>query len=121
MATDDYWGTLDTPLVSGDTTSISLTFAEADGTPVVISTWTFYYKAVKVDDSSVTITVADAAMTKSDSGLGSTDTVTIPIDNSVSAVAAGRYNQEIAVKISSEPHTLFKGTLNVVSRLTTVS
>lgn len=121
MAADDYWGALDTPLVSGDTTSISLTFAEEDGTPQVISTWTFYYKAVKVDDSTVTITVADGSMTKSDSGSGYTDTVTIPLDNSVSAVAAGRYNQEIAVKISGEPHTLFKGTLNVVSRLTTVS
>lgn len=120
MANDDYWAQLDTPLVSGDSTSIALTFATPAGVPTVISTWTFYYKAVKVDDSTVTITVADASMTKSDSGSGSTDTVSIPLDNSVTAVAAGRYRQEIAVKISGEPHTLFKGTLNVVARETTV-
>ena len=121
MAANDYWAQLDTSLVSGDSTSIALTFTDEAGAAVPIPTWTFYYKAVKVDDSSVTITVADAAMTKSDSGTGYTDTVLIPLDNSVTAVAGGRYNQEIAVKISSEPHTIFKGTLNVVSRLTTVS
>lgn len=120
MAADDYWGQLDTALVSGDSTAIALTFEDEDGDPTVISAWTFYYKAVKVDDSTVTITVADASMTKSDSGSGYTDTVSIPLDNSVTAVAAGRYYQEIAVKISSEPHTIFKGTLNVVARLTTV-
>lgn len=120
MAANDYWGQVDKALVSGDSDAIALVFATAAGVAVNISTWTFYYKAVKVDDSSVTITVADASMSKTDSGIGTTDTVSIPLDNSVTAVAAGRYNHELAVKISGEPHTIFKGTLNVVSRLTTV-
>jgi len=117
-----YWFVLDADLVKGDTRTISLTFAEADGTPVVISAWTFYYKAVKVDDSTVTLAVADAAMTKSDSGLGATDTITIPLDNtSTAGLSAGRYRQEIAVKIATEPTVVAKGTLNVVDRETVVA
>jgi hypothetical protein len=111
---------MDTDVVKGNTRSISLTFSTEAGVPVAISTWTFYYKAVKVDDATVTITVANAAMTKSDSGRGVTDTVSIPLDNSVTAVAAGRYNQEIAVAISAEPTTIAMGTLNVVERVLTV-
>lgn len=116
-----YWFTLDTDLVKGDTRTITMTFAEADGTPVVISSWTFYYKAVKVDDATAALTVADAAMTKSDSGSGSTDTITIPLDNSATAnLSAGRYRQEVAVKIATEPTVIAKGTLNVVDRETVV-
>ena len=117
-----YWFTMDMDLVKGDTRTISMTFAEADGTPVVISAWTFYYKAIKVDDATVTLTVADAAMTKSDSGSGSTDTITIPLDNSATAnLTAGRYRHEVAVKIATEPTTVAKGTLNVVDRETVVA
>lgn len=115
-----YWFSLDMDLVKGDTRSISLTFATQAGAAVPISTWTFYYKAVKVDDSSVTLTVDDADMTKSDSGSGETDTVTIPLDNSVSSIAAGRYNHEIAVKISDEPTVIARGTLNIPERITVV-
>ena len=115
-----YWFSLDMDVVKGNSRSISLTFATSAGAPVAISAWTFYYKAVKVDDATVTITVANASMTKTDSGLGVTDTVSIPLDNSVTAVAAGRYNQEIAVAIASEPTTIAMGTLNVVERVLTV-
>lgn len=116
-----YWFVLDTDLVKGNTRSISLTFATAAGAPVSIAAWTFYYKAVKVDDSTVTITVSNASMTQSDSGSGVTDTITIPLDNSVTAVAAGRYNQEIAVAIAGEPTTIAMGTLNIVERVLTVA
>lgn len=115
-----YWFRLDADIVKGNTRTISLTFATAAGAPVSITAWTFYYKAVKVDDATATITVANASMTKSDSGLGVTDTVSIPLDNSVTAVAAGRYNQEIAVAIASEPTTIAMGTLNVAERVLTV-
>lgn len=117
-----YWFTLDTDLAIGDTRAIALTFATAAGAPVAISAWTFYYKAVKVDDSTVSLTVADAAMTKSDSGMGVTDTVSIPLDNtSTAALSAGRYRQEVAVKIATEPTVIAKGTLNVVTRETVVA
>jgi hypothetical protein len=49
------------------------------------------------------------------------DTVSIPLDNSVTVVAAGRYTQEIAVKISGEPTTIALGTLNVTERVITVT
>ncbi len=120
MSANDYWGQVDKTLVSGDSDAIALKFATPAGAAVPIATWTFYYKAVKVDDSTVTITVANAAMTQSDSGSGTVDTVSIPLDNSVTAVAAGRYNHELAVKISGEPHTIFKGTLSIAARLTAV-
>jgi len=116
-----YWFSLDMDLVKGDTRQIVLTFATEAGAPVTISTWTFYYKAVKVDDSTVTLTVADGSMTKSNSGMGVTDTVTIPLDNSVTAIAAGRYNHEIAVKISGEPTAIARGTLNIPERITVVA
>ena len=116
-----YWFTLDTDLAIGDTRPITLTFTTAAGAAVPISTWTFYYKAVKVDDSTVSLTVADGAMTKSDSGLGVTDTVTIILDNSATAsLTAGRYRQEVAVKIATEPTVIAKGTLNIASRETVV-
>jgi hypothetical protein len=117
-----YWFTLDADLAIGDTRPISLTFSTAPGVPVSIAAWTFYYKAVKVDDSAVSLTVADAAMTKTDSGLGVTDTVTIILDNSATAsLTAGRYRQEVAVKIATEPTVIAKGTLNVVARETVVA
>lgn len=115
-----YWFKFDMDIVKGNTRPVVMTFAAADGTPTDISGWTFYYKAVNVNDSSVTLTVADGAMTKSNSGMGVTDTVSIPLDNSVTAIAAGRYLQEVAVKISGEPTTIAMGTLNVVERLITV-
>jgi hypothetical protein len=115
-----YWFSLDMDLVKGDTRQIVLTFKTQAGAPVSIAAWTFYYKAVKVDDSTVTLTVANASMTQSNSGMGVTDTVTIPLDNSVSSIAAGRYSHEIAVKISGEPTTIAKGTLNIPERITVV-
>lgn len=108
-------------IVAGDTRDISLTFSTVEGDPVDISAWTFYYKAINKVASGTTITVADASMTKSNSGLGVTDKVTIPLDNSVTAVTAGKYDHEIAVKISAEPKTIARGILTVLARTTTVS
>jgi hypothetical protein len=116
-----YWFRMDMDLVKGNTRSISMTFSDAEGDPIVISAWTFYYKATNITDSTVTITVADGSMTKSNSGRGVVDTVSIPLDNSVTVVAAGRYTQEIAVKISGEPTTIALGTLNVTERVITVT
>lgn len=116
-----YWFSCDVGLNKGDTRSIVLTFATEAGVPVVVSAWTCYYKAVKVDDSTVTLTVSDGSITKTDGGSGTVDTITIPLDNSVSAIAAGRYSHEFAVKIAAEPTTIFKGTLNIPDRITVVA
>jgi hypothetical protein len=116
-----YWFSLDSDLMTEDSVNITLTFSNASGgSPIDISAWTFYYKAEERGGTD-TITVADGSMTKSDSGTGTTDTVTIPLDNSISGVTAGRYDQEIAVVISSEPTVIARGTLTIPQRLTTVS
>jgi hypothetical protein len=116
-----YWFNFDMDIVSGDTRSIALTFADTVGVATDISGWTFYYKAVNRVTAATTITVANASIAKSDSGTGETDTATIPLDNTITAVAAGKYDQEIAVKIAGEPTTIAKGTLTVHARQTDVS
>ena len=118
-----YWFNLDMDIVTGDTRTITMTF-DVGGVPTPISAWTFYYKAVNRADATKTITVADGAMTKSDSGMGVTDTISIPIDNSVNTEASapvGKYDHEVAVKIAGEPTVIAKGTLTIVSRQTSVS
>ena len=119
-----YFFNLDMEIVSGDTRPIVQTFSTEAGVPVDISAWTFYYKAVNKSDSTKTITVADAPMTKSNSGRGVTDTLTITLDNSITAVSVvpvGRYDHEIAVKISGEPTVIAQGILTIVPRVTTIS
>jgi hypothetical protein len=116
-----YFFNLDMEIVSADTRQINMIFSTVAGAPVDISTWTFYYKAVNKVTSGTTITVANASMTQSNSGRGVTDKITIPLDNSVTAVAAGKYDHEVAVKISSEPVTIAKGILTVVARVTSTA
>ena len=113
-----YYFTIDEVIVAKDDRSITLTFTDTSGNAVDISAWTFYYKAVKKDDSTVTIIVLNAAMTTSDSGTGTTDTVTIPRSDTVTNVAVGRYDHEITVVDGTTTTTIAKGTLTIQENIT---
>lgn len=111
-----YWFTLDSKIVKGDDFSMSLTFSDAAGDPVDISSWTFAYEAnEEASGGTGNITVADGAMTKSNSGAGTTDTVSIPIADTVTdALTVGRYRQDVKVTDGSgNETTVAKGTLTI--------
>jgi len=116
-----YYFNLDEVIVKGDDRSITLTFSDTAGDPVDISAWTFYYAADERNGTGA-ITVADGSMTKSDSGRGVTDTVTIPRADTVTNVTVGFWDHDIAVKdASDEITTIAKGVLTIVDRETTVA
>lgn len=92
---------------------IALTFSDAStGSATDISSWTFAYEANQQDPSGTgNVAVADGAMTKSDSGTGTTDTVTIPI--SFASLTEGRYNQHLRVTVDALITTIGYGTLEI--------
>jgi hypothetical protein len=109
-----YWFDLDWAIVSGDDFSATLTWALADGTAVDISSWSFSYEANEVSGSGTAgITVADGAMTKSNSGSGVVDTVTIPLSATDTAKTDGRYAHDLKVTIGTDATTVARGTLEI--------
>lgn len=109
-----YWFKLDSQIVKGDTGfKITLTFSDAStGSAVDISSWSFAYEANERSGSGGNITIANGAMTQSDSGTGTTDTVTIPFSST--SVNEGRYDQDIRATVDGEITTIARGTLTVV-------
>ncbi len=105
-----YWFDLDTKIVRADDFTISLTWATAAGAAVDISAWTFTYEANERGGNG-NITVANSAMTKSNSGTGVIDTVSIPFTDTNTAVTVGRYDQDIKVDVGTDTTTVAKGTL----------
>ena len=73
----DYWFTLDESVVAANDHDISMTFSSG-WSPVDVTAWANLTYKAESDTLTGTITVANAAMVKSDSGSGTTDTVTIP-------------------------------------------
>jgi len=111
-----YWAALNTEVVQGNQENITLTFTSG-GSAVDISAWTFSFKANASWTDSV-ITVPNDSTTQSDSGSGTTDTVTIPLSEyGTGRLPAGRYNQEIVAVISGDTRTLFRGTLRVYEKI----
>lgn len=79
-------------VAQGEDKYYTITFTDSAGDPVDISTDTFYYTAVATW-STDTLTVT--TFTKSDSGLGTTDTVTMKITSAASDIAPGYYNHAL--------------------------
>jgi len=109
-----YWFDLDWQIVRGDDFSASLTWALANGTAVDISAWTFAYEANETSGTGTgNITVADGAMTKSNSGSGVVDTVTIPLTDTDTTVTEGRYAHDITAVVGTDTNTVARGTLEI--------
>ena len=108
-------------VVSGDDQTISMTFKTSAGAAVDVSAWDVYYKAAAIDSAnSDTITVAPADISAYDSGTGTTDTISIPLTDTITAITPGFYSQEIAILRSTLVETIAKGTLTITDRLTAV-
>lgn len=111
-----YWYESDFSVVRGDDETVTQTWALANATPVDISSWVFAFEANEIDSTGTpgNIVVADGAMTKSNSGKGVTDTVSIPLSSSDTDVDEGRYAYDISATIGSDKTTVGRGTLTVV-------
>ena len=109
----DYGFDLDFAIVRGDDFSFTMTWDTVAGVPVDISAWVFAYEANEKSGGTGNIAVADGAMTKSDSGSGTTDSVTIPLSSSDTAVNEGRYGHDVTATIGSDRVTVAGGTLTI--------
>ena len=115
----DYWFTLDESVIAANDHDISMTFSSG-GSPVDVTAWANMTYKAESDTLTDTITVANDAMVKSDSGSGTTDTVTIPLASTDTDIAAGRYSQEFSAEISSKDRTIFRGTIRIVAKIAEV-
>lgn len=114
---DNYFFELDPTMVAYNDESFALTFSDEDtGDAVDISGWTnMTYKALSTKTTD-TIEVAHAAMSRTSSGSGTTDTVVIPISTSDSAITQLKYNHEFSVEIAGQKRTIFRGTIKILDR-----
>ena len=110
-----YWYNSDLKIVRKDDFTITQTWALTNGTAVDISAWTFKFEANEIDSSGTpgNIIVLDAAMTKSNSGSGVTDTVSIPITDTQTTIDEGRYAYDITAVVGTDTTTVARGTLTV--------
>jgi hypothetical protein len=119
MARDrNYWFQYDYELVAGDDEAFTLTFSTG-GIAEDISGWTFTYYADADWNSTETISVADAAMTKSDSGTGVTDTLSIPITDTQSDITKGKYDHSLTALVPTDKRSIFRGTLRILEKQVT--
>ena len=108
---------MDIELVRTDIDGRAFVFSDAStGNPIDISTWTFSFKANEIDQSGTpdTISIPDSAMTKSNSGLGTTDRLDIPFSISDTTVNEGRYRYDVQATTAAGPETIFRGTLTII-------
>jgi hypothetical protein len=118
---EKHWATRDLHAVVDEKVSFSFTFTVvATGQPLDISGYTFYFAAGS-DWTTDTITVADGAMTKSNSGLGITDTLTVPLSATDLGVDEGRYQYDLAADTGTQELVLVRGTLTVYTRESAVA
>jgi len=86
---EKHWAERDLYAVEDEQISFAFTFTlTATGQPLDISGYTLYF-AAGGDWTTNTIVVANGTMTKSNSGSGVTDTVTIPLSSTVLNVSPG--------------------------------
>ena len=108
-----YWYKADFSLVRGDDFTLTQTWS-LNGSPVDISSWVFSFEANEVStraSSPGNIVIGSSAIVKSDSGSGTTDTISIPFSDTDTAVTVGRYKYDIKAEIGSDTVTVARGTL----------
>ena len=111
----DYWGPLDHSLIIGNADDLTLTFSNKEtGAPEDISTWTEIEYQADSSESTDTISVLHADIVRSDSGSGTTDRMTIPRDETDTAIDPGRYIQRVNATVDGKRRTLLRGTLRMV-------
>ena len=115
---EKHWAERDLHAVEGETISFDFTFfVPSTGQPLDISGMTFRF-AAGADWTTDTITVADGAMTKSNSGLGIIDTVTIPFADTDLEVDPGRYQYDLAADSGTDDPVLLRAAFTIYSRQT---
>ena len=111
-----YFYTADLSVVKGDDLTITQTW-DVNGVATDISSWSFSFDANEVSSraaSKGTITIANAAIVKSDSGSGTTDTNSILLTDTLTGVNEGRYKYDMRVVIGTDTITYGRGTLTVL-------
>ncbi len=111
-----YWYCSDLKMVKGDDLIINQTWTTTAGAAVDISAWTFAFEANEVADGGAgNIVIADGSMTKSDSGSGVVDKLTIQITDTLSAATnEGRHDYDIKVTVDGNKTTFARGTLTIL-------
>lgn len=96
---------------------VNITCVDASNNPFDVSAYEFYFvvRANKNSNSTKIFEILNANIAQSDSGSGTTDTITLDITNSLSNVTIGKYHYElVGKKISSGDNEVwFQGILNV--------
>lgn len=104
---------VDFEVARGEDRSYSITFTDQYGDPVDISTDSFYYAAVATW-SADSLSISTASIVKSNSGQGTTDTITIKITDTLSDIAVGYYNHAVGrVFADGDKEVVITGTLRV--------
>ena len=111
-----YWYEADLSVVRGDDLTITQTW-DVNGVATDISSWSFSFEANEVSTRAASpsdITIANAAIVKSDSGSGTTDTNSILLTDTLTTVNVGRYKYDCKVVIGTDEITYARGTLTVL-------
>lgn len=111
-----YFYKADITIVRGDDFTLTQIW-DVNGTAVDISSWVFAFEANEKSTRATSpgnIVIADAAMTKSDSGTGVTDKLTIPFTDTETAENEGRYAYDIKATIGTDEVTYARGTLTIL-------
>ena len=85
---------IDLEIAVGEDSYVTITFMDSTGDPADISADSFYFAAVATW-STDTLSVAPAAFTKSSSGLGVIDTISMKISDTDSDIAPGFYTHAL--------------------------
>jgi hypothetical protein len=109
-------------ITEGDDRTITMTFTQADGvTPQDITTWNFFYTAKSSTDDvdgSAVLSLDAVDFTKSDSGGGTTDTITFTLELASGPVLPGTYEQDLQIVVGGAPATIGRGQLVVEAQVT---
>ena len=111
----------DTIITEGDDRTTTMVFADSGGTPTDITAWSFFYTAkVSTDDldANAVLSLDPGDFTKSDSGGGTTDTITFTLDLAASSVSPGTYEQDLQIVVAGSPTTIGRGQLVVEAQVT---
>ena len=112
---DDYYFILDMNVVAVNDDNISLVLDDSSGNPVDVSGYTDMTYKAESDSTTDVINVAHAAMSRTSSGGGVTDTIVIPLADTDTDITPGRYNHEFSVKIAGSKRTFFRGTITILT------
>ena len=103
------WFPFDKKVTYGDDDSIELKCLNS-GSPLDVSSYTGEYKAIS-RDGSISFTI-DSTIVLYDSGSGTTDSFSIPLDTTDLDIQPGQYDHRFTwTDNSGQKRTIFKGTL----------